>query len=72
MLALFADLSSNYSHRSTEVGALFCLIGALLLASAGVRPSLHKIGLIGGGLALALGFALIIVVMHFGVNPFNG
>lgn len=71
MLALLADMGSHTSHRAAELGALLCMIGGLLLAGAGVRPTLRKPGLIAGGVTLAVGFAVLIVVLHYGETPFK-
>jgi hypothetical protein len=69
-LLVLASIDWYYSHRLAEVGALLCMIGGFLLAGAGVRPSLQKWGLVAGGLTLAVGCAVLIIVMHWGESPF--
>lgn len=71
MHVLLAALSASTSRRAMELGALLGLIGGILLAVVGVRPSLQKPGLLIGGLLFALGFVLLIVAWHFGVNPYR-
>lgn len=66
MLALIAALTYRSAGQVVEVGALLYLIGGLLLAAAGVRPSWQKAGLISGGLLLVVGSALVIVAIHWG------
>jgi hypothetical protein len=70
MYSLFATLSAASSRRITEIGALAGVIGALLLAGSAI-PFLRHVGLVLGGLLLAVGFALLIVAVHFGVNPYH-
>ena len=70
MLLLLATLSASSSRRITEIGALIGLIGGLVLA-ASFLPFLRRIGLILGGLLLAAGFALLIIAIHYGVNPYH-
>lgn len=65
-----ATLTINNSRRITEVGALVALIGALVLAGAALRP-FRAAGLFVGGLVLAIGLALLLVAIHFGVNPYR-
>jgi hypothetical protein len=48
------------------IAALTYLIGGLLLAAAGVRPSWQKAGLLSGGLLLVVGSVLVIVAIHWG------
>ena len=66
MLALIITLSARNATRALEVGALLYLIGGLLLAAAGVRPSWQKAGLISGGLLLVVGSVLVIGALHYG------
>ena len=70
MHLLLAALSAHTSRRTLELGALLGLVGGLLLAFVGLRPSFQKAGLLAGGLLLALGCLLLIVAWHFGVNPY--
>ena len=63
MLSLLAVLSASSSRRITEIGGL-ALVGSAL-------PFLRRIGPVLGGLLLAIGFGLLIVAVHFGVNPFH-
>ena len=42
-----------------------------MLLVGGLRASFHKLGLIGGGLLLVAGFALLVVTWHFGVNLYK-
>jgi hypothetical protein len=70
MHTLLAVYSASNSRRIIEVGALAGVIGALLLAGSAL-PFLKRIGLVLGGLLVAAGFALLIVAIHFGVNPFH-
>ncbi len=70
MLAPLATLTFATSRRITEVGALLGLIGALVLAG-GALPLLRRVGVLLGGLILAAAFVLLIVGIHYGVNPYS-
>jgi hypothetical protein len=70
MLSLFADIGQLTSHHIGEIAMLLCLIGGLLLAGGGALPHQQRWLLIAGGLVLAVGFAVFIVVMHWGESPF--
>jgi hypothetical protein len=70
MLALLATLSASSSRRITEIGALLGLIGGLLLAGSSM-PFLRRSGLVLGGLLVAACFVLLILAIHFGVNPYH-
>ena len=69
MLTTLATLTTHTSRQVTELGALLALIGGLFLA-ASVLPLFRRAGLIVAGLLLAVGFALIIYAMHFGLSPY--
>ncbi len=71
MLSLLATLSFNASRRTMEIGLLLGMIGSLALA-AGALPSFRRYGLPVGGLLLAVGFALAIWAVHFGISPYRG
>jgi hypothetical protein len=71
MHVLLAALSASTSRRTMELGALLGLVGGLVLAVVGLRSSLQKVGLLIAGLLLALGFVLLIVAWHYGVNPYH-
>jgi|BarGraNGADG00212_2_1021979.scaffolds.fasta_scaffold18991_2 hypothetical protein len=71
MHVMIAALSASTSRRTMELAALLGLVGGLLLAAVAVRPSFQKVGLLLGGLLLALTFLLLIVAWHFGVNPYH-
>jgi len=71
MHVMIAALSTSTSRRTMELGALLGLVGGLLLAAVALRPSFQKVGLLLGGLLLALTFLLLIVALHFGVNPYH-
>jgi hypothetical protein len=71
MHVMIAALSASTSRRTMELAALLGLVGGLLLAAVAVRPSFQKVGLLFGGLLLALTFLLLIVAWHFGVNPYH-
>jgi hypothetical protein len=71
MHVLLAALSASTTRRALELGALLGLVGGLVLAVVGLRSSLQKAALLVGGLLLALGFVLLIVAWHFGVNPYR-
>jgi hypothetical protein len=70
MLALLATFSAASSRRITEIGALLGLIGGLILAGS-TMPFLRRSGVALGGLLLAAGFVLIILAVHFGLNPYH-
>lgn len=70
MLAPLATLTFATSRRITEVGALLGLIGALVLAGSAF-PFLRRPGVLVGGLLLAACFVLLIVGIHYGVNPYS-
>lgn len=70
MHSLLAVLSASNSRRISEIGALLGLIGGLALVVS-ILPLLRRAGLIVGGLLLAAGFALLILALHFGVNPYH-
>jgi hypothetical protein len=65
MLAIVAVITAHTARRITEFGALLGLIGGLAVAGAAF-PGFRRIGLIVGGLLLAVGFVLIIYAVHFG------
>jgi high-affinity Fe2+/Pb2+ permease len=69
VLVTIAALTAHMTRRLAELGALLGLIGGLALA-AGVFPSFRKVSPFVAGLLLAVGFALIICALHFGVNPY--
>jgi hypothetical protein len=54
-----------------EIGLLLGMIGSLVLA-AGVLPSFRRYSLPVGGLLLAVGFALAIWAVHYGISPYRG
>ena len=70
MLSLLAVLSASSSRRITEIAALVGVIGGLALVGSAL-PFLRRIGPVLGGLLLAIGFGLLIIAVHFGVNPFH-
>ena len=59
-------MSVRESRQIMELGALSGLIGGLLLAIGGLRPSFQKTGLVIGGALLVVGFLLIIIAWHWG------
>ena len=65
MPAIVAALTAHTARRIAELGALLGLIGGLAVAG-GAFPGFRRIGLIAGGLLLAVGFALMIYALHFG------
>lgn len=70
-MPLLVALIARTSHRMTEVAFLIALLGSLAIASSALPlPLLRRTGLIVGGLLLAVGFALFIIVVHSGDNPF--
>jgi hypothetical protein len=70
MLGLLATFGFTVSRRLAQVGDLLCLIGALVLVGAACR-SFRRWGLLIGGLVLAAGFVLLLVSLHWGVNPYR-
>ena len=70
MHSLLAVLSASNSRRISEIGALLGLLGGLALAVS-TLPLLRRLGLIVGGLLLAAAFALLILALHFGLNPYH-
>jgi hypothetical protein len=63
-------LLARHPSDAEEAAALIGLIGGLVLA-ASFLPFLRRIGLILGGLLLTAGFALLIIAIHYGVNPYH-
>jgi len=70
MLMTVAALTAHNTRRVTELGALLGLIAGVFLAVA-ILPGARRIGLLVGGVLLAVGFALMIYALHFGVNPYK-
>jgi len=65
-----AALTAHDTRRVMELGALLGLVAGVLFAVA-ILPGARRLGLLIGGVLLAVGFALIIYALHFGVNPFK-
>ncbi|HMK92276.1 MAG TPA: hypothetical protein VK576_04695 [Thermoleophilia bacterium] len=65
-----AALTAHNTRRVTELGALLGLVAGILLAIA-ILPGARRLGMLIGGILLAVGFALIIYALHYGVNPYK-
>jgi hypothetical protein len=68
MLVVLATLSHGASRKLTEIGFAIGAIGALGLAAGNFRPSRTLAAI--GALLLAVGLALVIVVIHWGITPY--
>jgi hypothetical protein len=71
MPVIVAVLSSTTSRHVAEIAVFLAMVGAFLLAGSGTLPSLRRLGLMIGGLVLAMGLLLLLFAIHYGVNPFN-
>ena len=66
MTLLALTLTRHSGVRLAEVGMLLGAIGGLALLLGGFAPFGKRMGQMIGGLALAVGFALLIVATHSG------
>jgi drug/metabolite transporter (DMT)-like permease len=64
-------LRHSGSRQFTEIGLLLCMIGAVVLAATAVTGR-RMDGRVVGGVFLVLGFLLLLVAVHYGVNPYRG
>ena len=65
-MTVLAALSHGASRKLTELGLLLGVVGALAMAIGPFRGS--RIG----GLLLAAGLALVVIVVHWGITPYFG
>ena len=66
MTLLALTMTRHSGVRLAEAGELLGLIGGLALLLGGMMPFGKRVGQAIGGLALAIGFALLIVATHYG------
>ena len=66
MTLLASTITRQDGIRLAEVGELLGLIGGVALIVGAVTPFGKRAGLTVGGVAIALGFALLIVATHWG------
>ena len=72
MLPLLATMSLGMSRRMTEIWVLVAAIGSIVLAGGGLSlPLFKRGGLFVGGLLLAIDLVLVLVAIHYDVNPYN-
>ncbi len=68
MLALAFNFDS--SRRLVEIGCIVAALGGLAVLFSAV-PLMRRIMVIAGGALLAAGFVLLLLSIHYGVNPFK-
>jgi hypothetical protein len=66
MTLLALTLKAHTGLRLAEVGEAVGGIGGLALLVGGLTPFGRRAGMVVGGLALAVGFACLIVATHWG------
>jgi hypothetical protein len=66
-----ATMSQNATRKVTELGLLVSILGAVALGLGNIRRP-HSVPLVlGGALAIAVGLVLVVVAVHWGVNPYE-
>jgi hypothetical protein len=71
-LIVLASLSHGASRKLTEIGLALGVLGALGLAAGHLRGSRFPGATLLGALLLAVGLALVVIVIHWGVSPYFG
>ena len=66
MTLLALTMTRHTGVRLAEVGELLGLIGGLALLVGSMTPFGKRVGQAIGGIALALGFALLVITTHYG------
>ena len=66
MTLLALTMTRHTGLRLAEVGELLGLVGGLALLLGGITPFGKRAGQLIGGLALALGFAALVIATHYG------
>ena len=66
MTLLALTITKPNGIRMAEMGELLCLLGGVALIVGAVTRFGHRSGMLIGGLALALGFLLLILATHYG------
>lgn len=66
MTLLALNLTGHTGYRLAELGELLGLVGGLALLVGGMTPFGKRFGQTVGGLAIAIGFLLLIVATHSG------
>jgi hypothetical protein len=66
MLTLALTIKAHTGIRLAEVGEALGAIGGLALLVGGLTPFGRRVGAVVGGLALAVGFALLVVATRWG------
>jgi hypothetical protein len=72
VLIVLASLSHGASRKMTEIGLALGMLGALGLAVGNLRGSRVPGAALVGGLLLAAGLALVLIVVHWGITPYFG
>jgi hypothetical protein len=66
MLTFALTIKAHTGIRLAEVGEALGAIGGLALLVGGLTPFGRRVGAVVGGLALAVGFALLVVATRWG------
>lgn len=66
MLILAVTIKAHTGVRLAEVGEALGAIGGLALLVGGLTPFGRRVGMVFGGLGLAVGFILLIVATRWG------
>jgi len=59
-------IKAHTGLRLAEIGEVAGAVGGVLLVLGGMTPLGRRAGMTFGGLALAIGFALLVVATHWG------
>jgi len=66
MTLLALTITRQNGIRMAEIGELLCLLGGVALIVGAVTRFGQRAGLTVGGVALVLGFGLLILATHYG------